>query len=398
MLRSRPSFSTLPLRAAVAALALVTSSAAVQAQDSLDAYLKTEASQAGFPALAAAVVVGGKTLAIGAAGTRRAGVDAPVLRNDRFHLGSDTKAMTAVLLATYIEAGKLRWDSTLAQLFPELATTMDARVKTVTVEQLLSHTSGLPSDNQAFVDLLVKAAMQEGNLDEQRYWLLKQAVMAPLAADPGKTFAYSNLGYTLVGAIAERLGGKSWEELIVEKVFVPLGLNTAGLGPQSSMGKVDAPLGHKLVDGKLHAMLAGPAGDNPPLLGPAGTAHMSVGDFATWGSWMAGQGKRGPQLIKPATFKKLITPVISMAPASTQKTTVSGAASYALGWASVKMPWSDGPLVFHGGSNELNKAYIWVDAEHDATIVVVANIATPNTEAVMSGVGGRLYKDYVGKK
>ena len=386
------------LKACAASLCLLACMATAQAQTSLDAMLKTQAEAAKFPALAAAVVVGGKMMAIGTAGTRRAGTATPVLRDDRFHLGSDTKAMTAVIAAMYIEEGTLRWDSTLAQVFPELAATMDAQVKTITVAQLLSHTSGLPSDNDAFGQLLDKSQLIEGNLDQQRYWMLTQAVKQPLVAEPGKAFAYSNLGYTLTGAIIERIGKKTWEELITERVFVPLKLTTAGLGPQSSLGRVDAPLGHRIVNDQPSAVLAGPFGDNPVILGPAGTAHMSVADFATWGSWMAGQGKRAPFLLKPETFKKLVTPVISMQAASTKATTVSGAASYALGWGSVKMPWSESPLPFHGGSNNLNKAYIWLDTERDAAIVVMTNIATSNTEAVMSEIGGQLYKSYVSKK
>ena len=73
-----------------------------------------------------------------------------------------------------------------------------------------------------------------------------------------------------------------------------LGLKSAGFGPQASLGKVEAPLGHLIVDGKSKAMLAGPNGDNPLIIGPAGTMHMSVLDFAKWVAWHAGEGKRPP--------------------------------------------------------------------------------------------------------
>jgi len=73
----------------------------------------------------------------------------------------------------------------------------------------------------------------------------------------------------------ERVSGRTWEELIVERVFIPLGLKSAGLGPQSTLGRIDAPLDREaLPDGTLKAMLAGPNGDNPELIGPAGTAHL----------------------------------------------------------------------------------------------------------------------------
>jgi CubicO group peptidase (beta-lactamase class C family) len=132
------------------ALCMAACSASSYAQASLDALLKVQSQQNNLPALAAAVVVKGKLVAVGTTGTRRAGTAIPVTQDDRFHLGSDTKAMTALLAAMMIEDGKLQWDSTLAQVFPELAAGMDARLQQVTITQLLSHTSGLPPDDQAF--------------------------------------------------------------------------------------------------------------------------------------------------------------------------------------------------------------------------------------------------------
>ncbi|MES2360715.1 MAG: serine hydrolase domain-containing protein [Pseudomonadota bacterium] len=382
-------------RMLLAALCLLACMGAARAQASLDAALKAEAQQAGFPALAAAVVHEGRLMAAGAAGTRRIGTNTPVTRNDRFHIGSDTKAMTSLLAAMMVEGGKLQWDSTLAQVFPELAAGMDDGVKRVTLSQLLSHTSGLPSDDADFDALLAKAVLQPGNLDDQRYWMVQQVATRPLAKEPGASFAYSNLGYTLVGAMVERVGGKSWEELMVERIFTPLRLTTAGMGPQATLGRIDAPLGHAMVDGKLKAMLSGPQGDNPLIIGPAGTVHMSVLDFARWGGWMAGQGKRAPFLVKPETLKKIMTPVISMSAASTASTTVSGAAQYALGWGSTKMAWTAYPVAFHGGSNGMNKAYIWVDTQRDAAVVVMTNVATPNTDDVMQKMAGKIYGRYV---
>lgn len=391
----RSSTRRLAANTLLAALAVACSLGTARAQASLDAMVKAEAEQAGFPAMAAAVVVKGKLQAVGTGGTRRIGTVTPLTRNDRFHIGSDTKAMTSLMAAMMVEAGKLRWDSTFEQVFPELAGGMDARVKRITLTQLLSHTSGLPSDDADFDALLAKVVFQPGNLNDQRYWMVQQTVTKPLAREPGASFAYSNLGYTLVGAMIERVGEKSWEELIVDRVFTPLKLTTAGIGPQATMGRVDAPLGHALVDGKLKAMLSGPQGDNPLVISPAGTAHMSVIDFARWGGWMAGQGKRPPFLVKPETLKKLVTPVVSMSAASTASTTVAGAAQYALGWGSTKMAWTASPVAFHGGSNGMNKAYIWVDTERDAAIVVMTNVATPNTDDVMQKLAGKLYGRYV---
>ena len=133
------------------------------------------------------------------------------------------------------------------------------------------------------------------NLDELRSWIVKQLVTRPLQSQPSTQFAYANMGYLLAGAMLERVAGQTWEELIVQRVFNPLRLKTAGLGPQAMLGRVDAPLGHEPREGaRPKPLLAGPGGDNPEVIGPAGTAHMSVLDFARWAGWNAAVGQRGP--------------------------------------------------------------------------------------------------------
>ena len=217
----------------------------------------------------------------------------------------------------------------------------------MTLQQLLSHTSGVPSDNDAFNDLLKQSLSEDGNLDDLRYWLIQQWGKQSLAAKPGTTFAYANMNYVIVGAILERVGGKTWEELITERVFTPLALKSAGLGPQATLGRIDAPLGHEVINGKTKAFLAGPNGDNPLIIGPAGTAHMSVLDFASWAGWNAGQGKRGPPLVKPETLKKLHEPVIAMPDKKDAPPGTPFRAKYGLGWVESSVDWTPERFLFH---------------------------------------------------
>ena len=104
--------------------------------------------------LAAAVFKEGVVIASGVAGTRRAEQDIPVGIEDRFHIGSDTQAFASLLAGKFGEEGKLRWDSTLAGVFPELKDTMDAEFAKITLQELLSDSSGVASDGPELVDLL----------------------------------------------------------------------------------------------------------------------------------------------------------------------------------------------------------------------------------------------------
>jgi CubicO group peptidase (beta-lactamase class C family) len=351
-----------------------------------------------LPALAAAAVIEGKIMAAGAVGTRRAGADIPVTLEDKFHIGSDAKAMTAVLAGMIVEGGKLSWDTTVAEIYPELAGTIREEVKTVRVDQLLSHTSGI-LDNDALDKLLAQSFSQlDLNLDELRYWLIKHALAQPLQSPPGERFAYSNLGYTLAGAMIERVAGVTWEELVSSRIFDPLGLNSAGFGPQSSLGRVDAPLGHRIrPDGTLKPMLAGPNGDNPNIIGPAGTAHLSILDFARWAGWNAGQGRRGPPLVSAQTLRKLQTPVIDIPPSPDAKPGTPPPGRYGLGWGTMVLPSVPEPILFHGGSNEMNLAYIMLRPQSDFGMVMATNISGPIADEGLRAVGAELYQRFAPK-
>jgi CubicO group peptidase (beta-lactamase class C family) len=361
-------------------------------QTSLDSMLKPYLSQYDLPAIAAAVVKRGEIVSSGAVGTRKSGSTIQVTINDRFHLGSDTKAMTALLAAIMVEEGKLDWRSTIAEVFPEIADKMDSRVRKVTLEQLLSHTSGMPGDNEDFVTLLKGSIEKEGNLDALRYWLVEQWCKRPLASDSGTKFAYSNMGYTIVGAMIERVGGETWDELITKRIFMPFGLKTAGLGCQSSLGKIDAPLGHSVRNGKVKAYLAGPNGDNPSIIGPAGLAHMSVLDFALWAGWNAGNGSRKPFIARCETIEKLHTPVITMPPRKDAPPGTPPCGKYALGWGILNVEWAPYPLLYHGGSNGMNLAHIWLDKKRDIAMVIVTNIGGKKADDALRMLASELYR------
>jgi len=381
----------LPLQATLTALVFIFVPIAVGAQTTLDAELTPFLVRYELPALAAAVVKDGKVVAVGAVGTRKAGAKIPVTVNDRFHLGSATKAMTALLAAMLVEEGKLRWNSTLSEVFPELSEKMDPGLRRVTLDQFLSHTSGIPSDNEAFGKLLKESLFQDGNLDELRYWLVQEWRVLPLAFRPGTKFAYSNMNYTIVGAMIEGVGGKTWDQMITERIFAPLGLKTAGLGAQATLGKIDAPLGHAVVNGKIKAFLAGPNGDNPSIIGPAGIAHMSVLDFARWAEWNAGEGKRGPNLIRPETMRKLHMPIISMPDKKDAAPGTPSRGRYALGWGELTVDWAPEPLLYHGGSNGKNLAHIWLDTKRDFAMVIVTNIGGPKAKEALFALAPELY-------
>ena len=369
---------------------------------SLDKELAPYLKRHKLPAVAAAVVKDGKIVAAGVAGTRRIGTVSPLTVKDRFHIGSDTKAMTSLLAAILIEhpkAGdrvKLDWKTTVGEVYPELLDKMAAGVKDITLEQLLSHTSGIPSDREEHIPLLNYSVTDDpANLDGMRASLVARLVPMALTARPGQRFEYANVGYVLAGAMLEKLAGKTWEELVVEQIFEPLQMASAGFGPQSSMGRVDAPLGHALdKNGQVRAFLAGPWGDNPAIVGPAGTAHMNVLDFATWAAWNSMEGGLPPALVKPATIRKMHTKVIDMPPKPDAPVGTPSSGGYGLGWGTVSLPFSSEPFVFHGGSNNMNLAYILLQPKKQLGLVALTNISGPPANDALKAIAEALYKRF----
>jgi CubicO group peptidase (beta-lactamase class C family) len=274
----------------------------------LHAILQPYLAHFNLPALAGAVVKDGKVVAAGAVGTRRIGTESPVSLADRFHIGSNTKAMTSLLAAMLVESGKLRWTSTVAEVFPELVGSAAPDIQNITLEQLLSHTSGIPSDTDQHEKLIQRSFAQEKrNLDELRYGIVLELVKQPLSSAPGKQFAYANMGYLLAGAMLERVSGRTWEELIAEHAFDRLGLKTAGFGPQARLGRVDAPLGHAPREGQSpKPILAGPVAIIRKSSGPRAPCTCRcwisrLGLFGTPAVARAGQTSSAPKSCESST-------------------------------------------------------------------------------------------------
>jgi len=302
------------------------------------------------PAIAAALVTSQGIVASGVVGTRKQGTEVAATLADKWHLGSDTKAMTATLVAKLVEEGRLKWDTTLAEVFRELAPRFHPEVQTITLVQLLSHRSGLPANPD-----LIKYGGADGR--KERLRILENELSRKPAHRPGTHFEYSNLGYTIAGAIIEKITGKSWEQAMQEEVFGPLGMTSVGFGGTGTPGRIDQPWGHHAdgtpVDGN------GPAMDNPPVLSPAGRVHCTIQD---WAKFIADQlrGDRGePALLKPATYRFLHTPPLG--------------GDYALGWIVAERDWAGGLALNHGGDNTMNCANVWVAPRRDFAVLICIN-------------------------
>lgn len=334
-----------------------------------------------LPALAGAIVTSKGLVAVGAVGVRKYGTATPVTLDDQFHLGSDTKAMTATLLATFVEEGKLSWTTTLEQAFPELASTMNPAYRKVTLEQMLAHRAGFTDASWPAGKTFSDVHSLPGTPREQRTAYVAMILSEPPVNEPGSTFVYSNRSYAVAGAMAEKVADISWEALMQTRIFDPLGMKTCGFGAMGTAGaSIDQPWQHTLDGGMHSAIEPGPRSDNPPSIAPAGTVHCSIGD---WGKFITAhlRGEKGEAgILKPETFKRLHTPPLG--------------GDYGFGWFVADRSWAGGHALNHTGSNNQNYSVVWMAPARDFAVLVMTNQAGGDTFNACDAATGALISHY----
>ena len=330
------------------------------APDLLDDILESIRTRFDLPAMAGAVVFNDQIFS-STVGLRKVGDATGVTRDDQFHLGSCTKSMTATLVGLAIKAGKLKWDTTLAALLPDLAEKMRPEYRSVTIDHLLAHRAGLGPRNSPKGSSL-RSLLEDGRLGatprQQRRKFVELVLQDAPINTPGAQFAYSNQSYVILGAILEGVVDKPWEELMRAQLFEPLEMTTAGFGAMGTPEKLDQPWQHRMQDETRRPIGPGPAADNPPVVGPAGTVHCSVGDWARYvrehlrGPWGASPLARADlfELLHCATF----------------------GGNYAAGWYVAERDAS-GMTLSHTGTNGGNFAMVSINTKRNWALLAMTN-------------------------
>ena len=328
----------------------------VRVADDLEPILGPIRRERGVPGLGAAIVDAEGLQAIGVSGLRRADQEGDLQVDDPFHLGSDSKAITAFMIARLVERGDLQWDVTLAEALPDAKAWMDPGFQGVALLQLLRHRAGLPENALLFSP--EAAGVGAAPLDQQRLELAKRFLANPPKWTPGAEFHYSNVGYIVAGLMAELATGKPWETLVQQEVFDPLGMTSCGFGPTARGDETDRPWAHAFVDGTYRPTDI----DNPSYMGPAGTVHCNLAD---WGEFARAQFDTSPQaLVTAATLEQLHAGV----PLDDGRD-----GGYALGWLTAESERFGGAAITHDGSNTVNYASIFIVPDKQLGVLVASN-------------------------
>jgi CubicO group peptidase (beta-lactamase class C family) len=296
--------------------------------------------QYNLPAMGGAIITrAGKMVAIGVAGNRRWGTVSPVTTNDLWHLGSDTKTMTAFLAQMSVKAGKFGWTDLMTARYPELASVARPEFTGATLRTLGTMQSGI-TGNPGFT--------LTGSTAQQRLAIDQWAVQQPPEATPG-TYYYSNISYQIMAEIIGRAWGNGYEQALRDQLWTPLGITSGGFGPTTGVGMSDQPNGHTPNGGGWTVC---ESCDNAWATG-SGRVHMSLPDWSKlmWEMLRADAGQS--TLLSQAEARTLTTGVTLIDPSS--------GFSYAYGWEA----YAGAPrIVTHDGSNTFNysRAVLYLDA------------------------------------
>jgi len=318
------------------------------------------------PGAAVLVVHNGKRIFRRGYGVTDLRTRSPIAGETNFRLASFTKQFTATCIMLLVHDGKLRYDDHLTDFFPEFP----AYGKSITVRNLLNHTSGLPD----YEEILMK---QYPNTPEDKIpQVLDAGVLKSLEQQsagqfpPGSKWEYSNSGYAVLAMIVEKASGKPLGEFLHERIFVPLKMNDT---LAYEKGKNEVPhraFGHsKGKDGSWHETDQSPTS---AVLGDGGI-YSSIDDLEKWD-----QALRERTLLSEAEMQPALTPVEpTSGPAKfhTGKTL-----SYGFGW--FLDPYQGHRRMYHDGETIGFLTTIQRFPEDKLTVIVLANRTDVDPQAL----------------
>jgi CubicO group peptidase (beta-lactamase class C family) len=325
----------------------------------VDALMQRLMSMYSVPGAALALIKNGRVVLEKGYGFRDLASRAPVTVRTLFNIGSISKSFTSLGIAQLVDEHKVKLDTPVIRYVPELRLSDPHVTQTVTLRQLLSHTSGLPPDEE-----------WPRQVPPSRQEIIREFATMPVTAQPGTRFQYCSRCVVLAAYVLERITGQSWEVYTRTHIFALLGMTTGSFGPRGLEQAPDRaqPYRHESVFGQVPV----PWGDLQYLepLGPAGGINASAADMARYALFQLGDGKiSGRRVVSAQMMAELHRPEIAV---GTSWTSVPiQHLYYALGWFLAQ--YSGVNLVYHNGANHGFRAAVALVPSAKAALVILTN-------------------------
>jgi D-alanyl-D-alanine carboxypeptidase len=307
-----------------------------------------------IPGITYAVFNSEKILESGAIGLRRVNDTARVQISDQFHIGSNTKAVTAFIAARLIEKKKIKWTTKYFDIFPALKPASRKEYWNISLQDLLSHRAGI--NPYRSVNANQAAYKLQGNSIEQKINFASAILKEPAARpDSGQTYVYSNAGISLAASMLEKISGMSWEELLDKYVN-----DSPGIHFRTGFPNVDdpsQPWGHILNADTLMPLSPDFDYHIAAIMRPAGDLNINIPDYVRFIQLFLKGLKRKNNLLHAVTYKYMLTAF----------------PDYSFGWANKKINGTN--YNYHSGSAATFGCFTKIDRDSGLAVIVMENYA-----------------------
>ncbi|NUO79425.1 beta-lactamase family protein [candidate division KSB1 bacterium] len=327
-----------------------------------DAFVDSFMTESKAPGVAIAVVKEDQIVYIKGFGHRRIDARERIDGNTVFRIASLSKGFASVLTGLLVHDGLLQWDEHVMKYLPDFALRNPKNTRELTIRHLLSHTSGLLAHSY---DSLI-----EDNVEFEQ--MARQLREVPITCAVGECYSYQNVAYGLIGPIIANATGKTYQDLLAERIFKPLGMTEASLSKAGMLATRNVAYPHVMRKAEWHSA---EIRDTYYSVPPAAGVNASVHDMALWLRALMGGI---PQVVPPEVVQEVSEPVV-VTPRERRRFNWNRrirSAHYGLGWRI--FDYAGHKLVFHSGSVYGYLSQIAFLPEEKIGIVVLQNSAHGN--------------------
>jgi CubicO group peptidase (beta-lactamase class C family) len=301
-----------------------------------ESFVKPEMEFWHVPGLAISVRKEGKTVLSRGYGFSDVEAGTPVTPETQFGIASCSKSFTSAIIAMLVDEGLVGYDTPVVDYLPDFRLYDPVATAQVTLRDMLCHRTGLGGHDSMWPDTISRAEFM------RRLRYLKPS--APFRSKP----QYSNVMYTVIGHIAERLTGKSWEELVRERILEPLAMGRTNCSLEEMKHTPNHAEPYLYRNGKLERL----AMWNVDLAGPAASVNSTVEDLSKWLEFhlRGGVTPDGKRLISEANMREMHTAQVAYDTVPWEFPEVSSHGGYGMAW--VVEQYRGLPLQSHLGEIE----------------------------------------------
>lgn len=327
------------------------------------------------PAVTASVIKY-DTIYYGFSGKKKVDSNCDIKPDSKFHLGSNTKAITSMIAGKLVDSGKLDWDVKLLEVIPELTGEINPAYSSITLENLLSHRAMVaPFEDDGSKEWRKMPENSIKSSTDQKLAFAKYALNIDPEKNDDTNHLYSNGGYILAGLLLEHKTGKTWEQLVAE-LFRDIGIDYyIGFPSQKNLNDT---FGH-VKKGKTYKSIAPEEEfETGSYFNPAGNLSTSITDFS--------------QLIQ--LHLRGLMGEDNLLKSSTYQTIHFGLPKYSLGWYNGKIGETGQKFSYHGGSLGTFSSAVIISADRKVAIVILVNADNKNVDELKNELRIALWEKY----